>query len=157
MKVITEERLREIIKNHALTIKTRNFIEYLIQEECQEIDTLTIHEPDLILAAEKYADVYFDDDRQDIKPDVLNAFYHGAEFQMSQQPDKLTVSKLRPMSEAPRDPNTRISVVRKGHDYFEAARFDIRNGGWQINFSAAMSDEFFEGWIPMPLYKPEQP
>lgn len=70
--------------------------------------------------------------------------------------DTFTVSKLRPMSEAPRDPNTRISVVRKGHDYFEAARFDVRNGGWQINFSAAMSDEFFEGWVPMLLYKPEQ-
>lgn len=35
-------------------------------------------EPDLILAAEKYAEMYDGDDRQDVKTDVLNAFYHGA-------------------------------------------------------------------------------
>lgn len=34
----------------------------------------------LIQEAEKYARKYKDDDRQDIKTDILNAFYGGAEF-----------------------------------------------------------------------------
>jgi hypothetical protein len=35
---------------------------------------------ELIGAAEKYSNQYNNDDRQDVFTDVLNAFYHGAEF-----------------------------------------------------------------------------
>lgn len=72
MKVITEERLRGLCKKYS-------FINHLISE-CEEIDTLTPKETDLILAAENYAEAYFDDDRQDIKMDVINAFMRGAEW-----------------------------------------------------------------------------
>lgn len=51
-----------------------------IIDDLEEIDTLPPKETDLILAAEKYASKYDGDDRQDIKTDVLNAFYHGSEW-----------------------------------------------------------------------------
>jgi hypothetical protein len=41
---------------------------------------------ELIQAAEKYADTYSDDDRQDIKTDVLNAFFAGSEFYKQKEP-----------------------------------------------------------------------
>ena len=82
MKVITEERLILLRNNLAETGKNKEacLIDYLITDVLKEIDTLTPKETDLILAAEKYADLYSDDDRQDIKTDVLNAFYHGSEW-----------------------------------------------------------------------------
>lgn len=40
----------------------------------------TLNNDVLIAAAEAHAAAYEDDDRQDIKTDVLNAFYAGAKF-----------------------------------------------------------------------------
>ena len=75
MKVITEERLREWQNTNGVY---KELFQKLI-EECQELDTLTgANEPDLILAAEKYSENYGGDERQDIKTDVLNAYYQGA-------------------------------------------------------------------------------
>ena len=77
MKVITEEFLMQCIKEvgEDNLIRAASLVNLL-----EEIDTLTPKEPDLILAAEKYVEKYAADDRQDIKIDVLNAFYHGAEW-----------------------------------------------------------------------------
>lgn len=83
MKVITEERLREI-KESMIDGTSKLFIHTLIRM-CKEIETLTPKETDLILAAEKYAEKYSADDRQDIKTDVINAFYHGAEWHKVRQ------------------------------------------------------------------------
>lgn len=37
MRGISEERIKQIISSHALTIKTGNFLEYLITDECHEL------------------------------------------------------------------------------------------------------------------------
>lgn len=81
MKVITEERLRELICSGEFSNfnRERNLLVTLLNH-AEEIDTLTPKETDLILAAENYAEAYFDDDRQDIKIDVINAFMRGAEW-----------------------------------------------------------------------------
>ena len=77
MKAITEEFLMRCIKEVGgdNLIRAGSLVNLL-----EEIDILPLKEPDLILAAEKYAEKYNVDDRQDIKIDVLNAFYHGAEW-----------------------------------------------------------------------------
>ena len=37
-KYVSEERLSAILQNHALTPKTQSFIQYLIDNECQELN-----------------------------------------------------------------------------------------------------------------------
>lgn len=63
MKVITEERLKELFENHYMENTLTETLEKSIMDECQEIDTLTPKETDLVLAAEKYAELYDGDDR----------------------------------------------------------------------------------------------
>lgn len=99
MKVITEERLRELCKKYS-------FINHLISE-CEEIDTLT-------------------------------------------------VSKLRPMCDAPRDGEWFLGYY-KGvvSEYFEILFYSQLSGKLRSN-----GDEFNEedvlGWLPMSIYKPEK-
>lgn len=95
---------------------------------------------------------------KEIDQQFVNGVMYDLETLLSQcqHIDHTIVDKLFQMSDAPRDPNTRILVIRVNHDYFEAARFDIKNNGWQINFSSVMSDDFFIGWIPMLIYKPQK-
>jgi len=49
----------------------------------------------LIDAAEAYADKYDGDERPDVKTDVLNAFYAGAEFGNKHASDIHTLSELK--------------------------------------------------------------
>ena len=37
MRGISEERLKQILHNHVLTHKTQSFVQYLIANECQEL------------------------------------------------------------------------------------------------------------------------
>lgn len=37
-KYVSEERLSAILQNHVLTSKTQSFIQYLIDNECQELN-----------------------------------------------------------------------------------------------------------------------
>ena len=83
MKVITEERLIEL-RDGGSSPEFRRTLKWLVHNECQEIDTLTVSDPNLILEAEKYAEKYSAADGDYIKTDVLNAFYHGAEWQRKQ-------------------------------------------------------------------------
>lgn len=88
MKVITEEVLK--VHRHYMVITRNNLAACVIDaliEECQEIDALTVKETNLILAAEKYAEKYSAEDGNYIKTDVLNAFYHGAEWQRKHKPE----------------------------------------------------------------------
>jgi hypothetical protein len=94
----------------------------------------------LILAAEKYAENYHDED----KTDVLNAFYHGAEFQRKNQGDTLTVSKLRPMSEAV-DNDVVLAYDKHDNEFYKIPVCKL--AGWHA---------LFAGWIPLPIYKPEK-
>ena len=83
MKYISQERLKEIAAILKIGMLEKCLIESLVAE-CQEIDTLTVSDPNLILEAEKYAGKYSAEDGDYIKTDVLNAFYHGAEWQRKQ-------------------------------------------------------------------------
>lgn len=155
MRVIAEERLKEILVTIPDDISGRKYLvlllEQLIEEECKEIDTLITNEPDVILAAEKYAEMYDGDDRQDIKTDVLNSFYHGAFFKRKNQGDTLTVSKLRPMSELSKNAN---SVMAAYEDERGDIYFDITSSQC-IEDEYSFSSEEYIGWIPLPIYKPE--
>lgn len=70
--------------------------------------------------------------------------------------DTLTVSKLRPMADAPRDGEWFLGYY-KGvvSEYFEILFYSKLSGKLRSN-----GDEFNEedvlGWLPMPIYKPEK-
>lgn len=113
--------------------------------------TTTVKEHDLVLAAEKYADKYSADDSDYIKTDVLNAFYHGADFQKKKQGDTLTVSKLRPMCDAPK--NGKFLVVLNTEDAFHECSF-LSDGRVKIG-TVAIRIEYCIGWIPCAIYKQE--
>lgn len=106
MRVITEERLKEILVTIPDDISGRKYLvlllEQLIEEECQEIDTLT-------------------------------------------------VSKLRPMSELPKNAE---SVMAAYEDERGDIYFDITSSQC-IEDEYSFSSEEYIGWIPLPIYKPE--
>lgn len=101
MKVITEERLREIFEaecdNEIVSVKD------FLNHELQELDTLT-------------------------------------------------VTKLRPMCDAPDDDET-ILCVGERYNTFLKVYFDGVHYKDDHNF--IYEKEYFIGWIPMPIYKPE--
>lgn len=101
MKVITEERLREIFEaecdNGIVSVK------YFLNHELQEIDTIT-------------------------------------------------VSKLRPMVDAPK--NGKFLVVLNIEDAFHECSF-LSDGKVKIG-TVAIRIEYCIGWIPMLIYKPEK-
>jgi len=66
--------------------------------------------------------------------------------------DTLTVSKLRPMSEAPR--NGKFLVVLNSEDDFHECSF-LSDGRVKIG-TVAIRYEYCVGWIPKPIYKPEE-
>lgn len=109
---ITEERLREILKIcHG---DFYNFIESLIGE-CDVF--LTDH--DLIEEAERYAEIYDGDERQDIKTDVLKAFYHGSHYQKVNH-------QWKDISSAPKD--RRILVWNIIHGVYESQCIPAHEG-----------------------------
>ncbi len=68
--------------------------------------------------------------------------------------DQITVTKLRPMSEAPRDGSEILG-------YLPTEIFIVvycYKNEWLNEFDDKLmfSDNDFLGWIPMPIYKPEQ-
>ena len=69
-----------------------------------------------------------------------------------QELDTLTVSKLRPMSEVPR--NGKFLVVLNSEDDFHECSF-LADGRIKIG-TVAIRYEYCIGWIPKPIYKPEE-
>jgi len=71
-----------------------------------------------------------------------------------QEIDQLTVTRLRPMSDAPRDGTLFLAMFEDGNlfrECFYAGQDDL--------FMCDDYDEIadnFKGWIPLPTYKPEQ-
>jgi hypothetical protein len=53
----------------------------------------------LIDAAEAYAEVYDGDDRQDIKTDVLNAFFAGSKYEATNKVDIATIAYMNGVAE----------------------------------------------------------
>lgn len=105
MKVITEERLIALKKEYKGGLN-RAILDWLINNECQEIDTLT-------------------------------------------------VSKLRPMCNVPKDGQWFLGYYKGIYcEYFERLKYSGISGELRSS-----DDEFEEediiGWIPMPIYKPE--
>lgn len=73
-------------------------------------------ESELIRAAERHAEAYKDDDRQDIVIDVLNAFYAGATFNKSCNIINIELLRIGP------DPR----CVVPGDEYYRKAICAIR-------------------------------
>lgn len=74
-----------------------------------------------------------------------------------QEIDQLTVSKLRPMSEAPRDESARMLVcLITNNELIQTYRYYARGDSWECT-GGFYKDSELKGWIPMPIYKPEQP
>lgn len=78
--------------------------------------------------------------------------------------DQLTVTKLTPMSEAPRD-GSYIKVIfwsgtNQGHSEMFVC-WNKKHESWEeYNLDPeeeTFKDFHFNGWIPLPIYKPEQP
>ena len=67
--------------------------------------------------------------------------------------DTLTVSKLRPMCDAPIDDET-ILCVGKTYNTFLKVYFD--GVYYKDDHDDLYDKEYFIGWIPMPIYKPEK-
>lgn len=69
-----------------------------------------------------------------------------------QEIDTLTVSKLRPMCDAPEDG----SVFLSKHDYDEGLEETWADGEYfDTSQYCGLTAENFDGWIPKPTYKPE--
>lgn len=70
----------------------------------------------------------------------------------TKQDDQIIVSKLRPMSEAPSDQF--ILAKLKKLDVLQSGTLSGETF-WRSTYSYCMRDDL-EGWIPMPIYKPEE-
>lgn len=68
--------------------------------------------------------------------------------------DELTVSKLRPMSEAPMDGTVFLAIFEDG-DLFRECFYTGEDGLFMCDDFDEVADNF-KGWIPMPQYKPEE-
>ena len=67
--------------------------------------------------------------------------------------DTLTVSKLRPMCDAPIDDET-ILCVGDRYNIFFKVYFDGEY--YKDDHNDIYDKKYFIGWIPMPIYKPEK-
>ena len=68
--------------------------------------------------------------------------------------DTLTVSKLRPMSDAPKDE----SIFLAKHEFNDELEETWSTGGGEFSTSqfSDLRIDTFEGWIPKPIYKLEK-
>lgn len=67
--------------------------------------------------------------------------------------DQLTVTKLRPMSDAPRDGQSFLGYGTE-NEYFTEVYFDLDINEFSSEGYVVFS-EYFKGWIPMPIYRPK--
>lgn len=68
--------------------------------------------------------------------------------------DQLTVSKLRPMSEAPKEGEVEILVKIIDIDSLQIAYYF--EGRWVEPGDKPYEEGSLQGWLPMPIYKREQ-
>ncbi len=72
-----------------------------------------------------------------------------------QELDTLTVSKLRPMSEVPRNGEWFLGYYKGvASEYFEILFFSV--SGKLRSHRDEFNEEDVLGWIPIPIYKPEE-
>ena len=68
--------------------------------------------------------------------------------------DTLTVSKLRPMCDAPKD-GSDVQLANKSGRFIYGCNDGLGNSKWVIPGIGSYDDSDFLGWLPMPIYKPE--
>ena len=74
-------------------------------------------------------------------------------MKLHQSGDKIIVTELMPMSEAPRD-GVSIFCILNGSVNFREMYF--HKGCWRMpEVNCGFHDCNFEGWIPMPIHQPE--
>lgn len=70
--------------------------------------------------------------------------------------DTLTVTKLRPMSEAQRKPPQFILACNHHNELFKV-QYVVQYGRWFLEDGhTSFKDDALIGWIPMPTYNPEE-
>lgn len=89
---------------------------------------------------------------EDCSPMFIRAFKWLLKVEFKEI-DTLTVSKLRPMCDAPKD-GLSILCVLFGSNKFIDMFFD--DGSWVSEETETIyNDGHIKGWIPMPIYQPE--
>ena len=70
--------------------------------------------------------------------------------------DTLTVSKLRPMCEAPINSEKFIALIKSNRNFIIISSFGNSGKYWTDGCcnDLMINDEFI-GWLPLPIYKPE--
>ena len=74
-------------------------------------------------------------------------------MKLHQSDDKIIVTELRPMSEAPTEEDCEILVKVRGTETLQAAY--IFEGKFIDHLCDQIYPERIEGWLPMPIYKTE--
>lgn len=82
---------------------------------------------------------------------AIEEFLLGISGELGEELDELTVTKLRPMSEAP----IREDILTKIKDTDRLIESFCDDGLCYIHNNYFILDQC-EGWIPMPQYKPEE-
>ena len=82
---------------------------------------------------------------------IVASVYASSLNNLLEEIDTLAVSKLRPMSEAPRDGSSFL-VCFNGSETLNEGYFDSIGNIWVGELYD--KPENFEGWVPMPEYKP---
>lgn len=75
-------------------------------------------------------------------------------MKLHQSGDKIIVTELRPMSEAPRD-GTDILLMSKNNKLFNGCNYGICGDKFTIAGVGSFSPSVFIGWLPMPQYRPD--
>lgn len=124
----------------------------MLNEQDEEIDFSCI----LINEAAKYAKDYEGDD----KTDVLNAFFHEAEYQIKESRKQIIVDKLRPMSEA-KEEGLEYFVIRKDCDklrFIAVEYLKLMDGiaCWYADDGERFLESQLIGNIKAPIYKPKK-
>lgn len=80
--------------------------------------------------------------------------YCSQMLNMLEEIDTLTVSKLRPMVDAPNDG----SIFLAKHEFNDELEETWSTGGGEFSTSqfCDLRIDTFDGWIPKPIYKPEK-
>jgi len=81
--------------------------------------------------------------------------YAASLINLLEEIDTLTVSKLRPMCDAPNDESIIFLAKSDFNDELEEA-WSTGGGEFSTSQSLDLRIDVFEGWIPKPSYKPEK-
>ncbi len=162
MKVLTKEALEYRLNRAKHDPIMVGFILALIHE-CREIDELIVSNK---TALDRYNAIGLDITEKETPLERLRFFcsyaMNGQDWLDSEtffndldNVDTLTVSKLRPMSDANEYKNDSVLICLKGDSNLHEAHFNVL--GRVFVCEQFHSFDECDGFIPMPVYKPEEP